>query len=108
MARPAGFEPATSGLGFRYSIRLSYGRSLNAIKIIAQEPPKVKLEIFRRPWYAILNSTLYTRYREARAVEYLVTWIEGEEVDYRILKEEELEIYLEEEKEKNCITVPLA
>ncbi|MGB9663104.1 MAG: hypothetical protein ACPL5F_14000 [Moorellaceae bacterium] len=41
-------------------------------------------------------------------MEYLVTWIEGEEVDYRILKEEELEIYLEEEKEKNCITVPLA
>ncbi|MGI9952534.1 hypothetical protein V3F56_09255 [Moorellaceae bacterium AZ2] len=41
-------------------------------------------------------------------MEYLLTWIEGEEVDYRILTEEELEAFLEEEKEKNCITVALA
>ncbi|GFN23633.1 hypothetical protein [Thermanaeromonas sp. C210] len=41
-------------------------------------------------------------------MEYLLTWIEGEEVDYRILTEEELQAFLEEEKEKNCITAPLA
>lgn len=107
MARPAGFEPATSGLGFRYSVHLSYGRSFNAIKIIAKEFLKVKLEIIRPEWYSIPKNNVY-RVQGARAVEYLLTWIEGEEVDYRILKEEELEILLEEEKEKNCITVPLA
>jgi len=41
-------------------------------------------------------------------VEYLLTWIEGEEVGYRILQEEELPVLLEEEVEKHCITVPLA
>ncbi|WP_297198320.1 hypothetical protein [Thermanaeromonas sp.] len=41
-------------------------------------------------------------------MEYLLTWIEGEEVGYRILEEEELPVFLEEETEKHCITVPLA
>ncbi|WP_258360536.1 hypothetical protein [Moorella sulfitireducens (nom. illeg.)] len=41
-------------------------------------------------------------------MDYLLTWIAGEEVDYRFVSAEELERVLAAEEEKhNCIVVPL-
>ena len=42
-------------------------------------------------------------------MDYLLTWINGEEVDYRFVRADELEKVLasEEEEKNNCIVVPL-
>lgn len=42
-------------------------------------------------------------------MDYLLTWIKGEEVDYRFVSADELEKLLanEEEEKYNCIVVPL-
>lgn len=54
---------------------------------------------------------VYTKYQEeaAEVMDYLLTWIKGEEVDYRFVSADELEKLLanEEEEKNNCIVVPL-
>ena len=48
MARPAGFEPATSGFGGQHSIQLSYGRACAVLRAGQPTPTQARGQLFRR------------------------------------------------------------